>query len=274
MGQKVNPIGFRLVETRNWQSKWISRREYGKFLKEDISVRKFVKDRLQNGAVTTVEIHRAADKMKILIWTARPGVVIGRRGADIDRLREELQEMTNREVSIDIEEVKRPELSAELVGRNVAEQLVRRISFRRAMKKAVASSMQAGAKGIRINCAGRLGGTEMSRTEWYREGRVPLHTLRADIDYACVEAKTVYGLIGVKVWIYKGEFVREEETEKLKREARDVKTNATSPSLRSGPVPLTALTSTPLSTGSTDPPASVGAPQDKEKKTKKDSSKP
>jgi len=213
MGQKVNPIGFRLIETREWQSKWIARRDYGKFLQEDIRVREFVKERLKQGAVTRVEIQRATDKMKIVLWSARPGIVIGRRGSDIDRLREEVQEMTNREVSIDIREIKSPELSAELVARNVAEQLVRRISFRRAMKRAVAGSIDAGAKGIRISCSGRLGGAEMSRTEWYREGRVPLHTLRADIDYACTEAKTLYGLIGVKVWIYKGEFAEEEEAE-------------------------------------------------------------
>jgi len=213
MGQKVNPVGFRLVETREWQSKWIARRDYGRFLQEDIRVREFVKERLRHGAVTRVEIQRATDKMKIVLWSARPGIVIGRRGSDIDRLREEVQEMTNREVSIDIREVKSPELSAELVARNIAEQLVRRISFRRAMKRGVAGSIDAGAKGIRISCSGRLGGAEMSRTEWYREGRVPLHTLRADIDYACTEAKTLYGLIGVKVWIYKGEFAEEEEAE-------------------------------------------------------------
>jgi small subunit ribosomal protein S3 len=213
MGQKVNPVGFRLIETREWQSKWIAHRDYGRFLQEDIRVREFVKERLKHGAVTRVEIQRATDKMKIVLWSARPGIVIGRRGSDIDRLREEVQEITNREVSIDIREVKCPELSAELVGRNVAEQLIRRISFRRAMKRAVAGSIDAGAKGIRISCSGRLGGAEMSRTEWYREGRVPLHTLRADIDYACTEAKTLYGLIGVKVWIYKGEFAEEEEAE-------------------------------------------------------------
>ena len=213
MGQKVNPTGFRLGETRNWQSKWIARREYGRYLKEDIAVRKYLKDRLKHGAITAVEIQRAADKMRVVLRSARPGIVIGRRGSDIDRLREELQEMTNREISIDIEEVKRPELSAELVARNVAEQLARRISFRRAMKKAVSSSMGAGAKGIKVCCAGRLGGAEMCRTEWYREGRVPLHTLRADIDYACVQSPTLYGLIGVKVWIYKGEFSEGEEEE-------------------------------------------------------------
>ena len=213
MGQKVNPTGFRLGETRKWQSKWIARREYGRYLKEDIQVRKYLKERLKHGAITGVEIQRAADKMRVVLRSARPGIVIGRRGSDIDRLREELQEMTNREISIDIEEVKRPELSAELVARNVAEQLARRISFRRAMKRAVSSSMVAGAKGIKVCCAGRLGGAEMSRTEWYREGRVPLHTIRADIDYACVESKTLYGLIGVKVWIYKGEFTEEQEEE-------------------------------------------------------------
>ncbi len=211
MGQKVNPVGFRLIETRQWQSKWIARRDYGKFLQEDIRVRDFVKERLKHGAVTRVEIQRTADEMRVVLWSARPGIVIGRRGTDIDRLREELQEMTNRQISIDIQEVKSPELSAELVGRNIGEQLVRRISFRRAMKRAVAGSMNAGAKGIKITCSGRLGGAEMSRTEWYREGRVPLHTMRANIDYACVEAKTQYGLVGVKVWIYKGEFVEEEE---------------------------------------------------------------
>ena len=215
MGQKVNPVGFRLSETREWQSKWIARRGYGKLLSEDISIRDYIKKKLENGAVTRVEIQRAADKMKIVLSTARPGIVIGRKGTDVDRLREELQEMTGGEVSIDIEEIKKPELSAELVARNIAQQLVRRISFRRAMKKSVASVMSAGAKGIKITCSGRLGGAEMCRTEWYKEGRVPLHTLRADIDYACVEAKTVYGLIGVKTWIYKGEFpLLEEERER------------------------------------------------------------
>lgn len=214
MGQKVNPIGFRLIETRQWQSKWIARRDYGRFLGEDIRVRNYINERLLHGAVTRIEIQRAADRMKILLWTARPGIVIGRRGADIDRLREELQKMTNREVSIDIEEVKRPELNAQLVARNVAEQLVRRISFRRAMKKAVSSSMDAGARGIKITCSGRLGGAEMSRTEWYREGRVPLHTLRANVDYACGSAMTLYGVIGIKVWIYRGEFAEEEEAGK------------------------------------------------------------
>lgn len=213
MGQKVNPTGFRLIETRNWQSKWIARRQYGRYLREDIEVRKYLRERLKHGAVTAVEIQRAADKMRVVLRSARPGIVIGRRGSDIDRLREELQEMTNREISIDIEEVKRPELSAELVARNIAEQLLRRVSFRRAMKRAVSSSMDAGAKGIKICCAGRLGGAEMSRTQRYLEGRVPLHTIRANIDYACVQSQTMYGLIGVKVWIYKGEFVEEEALE-------------------------------------------------------------
>ena len=215
MGQKVNPVGFRLVETREWESKWIARREYGKFLQEDIRVRDFIKDRLTHGAVTRVEIQRASDKMRVVIRTARPGIVIGRRGSDIDRLREELQKMTGREVAIDIEEVKVPELSANLVARNIAEQLKRRISFRRAMKRAVSSSIAAGAKGVKIACAGRLGGAEMSRSEWYREGRVPLHTIRANIDYACVESKTVYGTIGVKVWIYKGKAESQDSTKKL-----------------------------------------------------------
>ena len=223
MGQKVNPIGFRLVETRQWQSKWIARRNYGKLLGEDIRVRDYIRERLKHGAVTRIEIQRAADKMKILLWTARPGIVIGRRGADIDRLREELQGMTNTEVSIDIEEVKSPELSAQLVARNIAEQLVRRISFRRVMKKAVASTMQAGAKGIRIGCSGRLGGVEMSRAEWYREGRVPLHTLGADIDYACGEAMTLYGVVGVKVWIYRGQFADKEEVEESSKKVSSSK---------------------------------------------------
>ena len=218
MGQKVNPIGFRLGETREWQSKWIARRGYSKLLNEDILVRDYVKKRLEHGAVTRVEIQRAADRMKIVLSTARPGIVIGRKGTDVDRLREELQEMTGREVSIDIEEVKKPGLSAELVARNIAQQLERRISFRRAMKKSVASVMDAGAKGIKVSCSGRLGGAEMCRREWYREGRVPLHTMRADIDYACVEAKTLYGLIGVKVWIYKGEFSLEEKAEEEKKQ--------------------------------------------------------
>ena len=204
MGQKVNPLGFRLVETRNWKSQWITRRNYVEYLREDISIREYVEDALSRGAVGDIEIKRSSDKVNIVIWTARPGIVIGRKGQDIDRLREELQEKTGREIAIDIKEIKTPELNAVLCAKNISEQLLRRVNFRRAMKTSVSQTMAARADGIKVSCSGRLGGAEMCRTEWYKEGRIPLHTIRADIDYACVESKTRYGIIGVKVWICKG----------------------------------------------------------------------
>jgi small subunit ribosomal protein S3 len=205
LGQKVNPIGFRLGVIKTWDSKWYSKADYAKLLHEDIKLREFLKKRLYNSGVSKIEIERAANKAKINIFTARPGLIIGKKGSEVETLKKNLAKLTDKEVYLNIQEVRKPELDAQLLAENVALQLERRIAFRRAMKKSVQSALKFGAKGIRITCAGRLGGAEMSRTEWYREGRVPLHTLRADIDYGFAEAKTTYGIIGVKVLIYKGE---------------------------------------------------------------------
>jgi small subunit ribosomal protein S3 len=210
MGQKVNPVGFRLVGTKNWKSQWISKKHYVQYLREDVMISDHIDKNLGHGAVGSIGIQRSGEKVKVEIWTARPGIVIGRKGQDIDRLKEELQNMTNREVSIDIKEIKKPELNAVLSAKNISEQLLKRVNFRRAMKSAVSFTMGAGAEGVKVACSGRLGGAEMCRTEWYKEGRIPLHTMRADIDYACVESKTRYGIIGVKVWICKS-LVRVEE---------------------------------------------------------------
>lgn len=207
MGQKINPIGFRLGVTKTWDSKWYAEADYAKLLHEDLAIRKFLKKRLYSSGVSKIEIERAANKCKINIFTARPGLIIGKKGSEVETIKKELALITSKEVFITINEVRKPELDAQLVAENVALQLERRIAFRRAMKKSVTSTLKFGAKGIRITCAGRLGGAEMSRTEWYREGRVPLHTLRADIDYGFAEAKTTYGLIGVKVLIFKGEIL-------------------------------------------------------------------
>lgn len=205
MGQKVNPIGFRLGVIKTWDSKWYAEADYAKNLHEDLKIRKFLKKRLYSAGISKIEIERAANKTKINIHAARPGLIIGKKGAEVELLKKDLAAITSKEVFININEVRKPELDAQLVAENVALQLERRIAFRRAMKKSVTSSLKFGAKGIRITCSGRLGGAEMSRTEWYREGRVPLHTLRADIDYGFAEAKTTYGIIGVKVLIFKGE---------------------------------------------------------------------
>ena len=207
MGQKVHPIGFRLGITKTWESNWFARRGYGHLLHEDIHIRDFIKEKLFHAGIAHIEIERAAKRVKINIHTARPGIIIGRKGAEVDKLKAELEGMTQKQVFVNIIEIRRAELDAQLVSENVALQLERRIAFRRAMKKAVTSAMRLGAKGIRITCAGRLGGAEMARTEWYREGRVPLHTLRADIDYGAAVARTTYGAIGVKVWIFKGEIM-------------------------------------------------------------------
>ena len=205
MGQKVNPIGFRLGVIRTWDSRWYAEADYAKLLHEDIKLRNFLKKRLFNSGISKIEIERAASKAKINIFTARPGLIIGKKGAEVETLKKELAKLTDKEIYLNIQEVRKPELDAQLVSENVALQLERRVAFRRAMKKSVTSALKFGAKGIRITCSGRLGGAEMSRTEWYREGRVPLHTLRADIDYGFAEAKTTYGIIGVKVLIFKGE---------------------------------------------------------------------
>ncbi|MHB8521808.1 MAG: 30S ribosomal protein S3, partial [Limisphaerales bacterium] len=205
-GQKTNPIGFRIALTKDWRSRWYAeKKEFGKLLGEDAKIRDILKKRLESASVPRILIERAANRCRITILTARPGVVIGRKGAEIDKIKEELSRMTGKEVYVDIQEVKTPELDAQLVAENVALQLERRVSFRRAMKKVVQTAMDMGAEGIKIRCAGRLGGAELARSEMYHEGRVPLHTMRATIDYGFAEAKTVYGKIGVKCWICKGE---------------------------------------------------------------------
>ena len=205
MGQKVHPTGLRLGIIRPWASKWYEEKDYAKWLHEDIALRKYVQKKLGHTGISKVEIERMATKIIITIHTVKPGVVIGRHGAGIENLKDDLQRRTNSEIFLNIQEVRKAELDAKLVAEQIATQLERRVGFRRAMKKAVQTTMKFGAKGIRVNAAGRLGGAEMSRREWYREGRVPLHTLRADIDYGFAEAKTTYGIIGVKVWIFKGE---------------------------------------------------------------------
>lgn len=209
MGQKVHPIGFRLGINRTWDSRWFSGNEYSGFVYEDFRIRKFLKKRLYQAGVSRIEIERAAKKVRIRIHTARPGLVIGKKGSEIENLKKDLEKLVKREVLIDIQEVRKPEVNAQLVAENVALQLVRRIAFRRAMKKAVSSALRFGAQGIKIACAGRLGGAEMARREWYRKGRVPLHTIRADIDYGFAEAFTTYGVIGVKVTIFNGEILPE-----------------------------------------------------------------
>jgi len=205
LGQKVHPTGFRLGIIKTWDSKWFATKDYPKLVFEDRRIRDYIKGRLYHAGIAKVEIERAANKVKIRIFTARPGIVIGKKGAEIESLRRDLEKKFKREVLIDIQEVRRPELDSTLVGENIALQLVRRVAFRRAMKRAVSSALKFGAKGVRVASAGRLGGAEMARREWYREGRVPLHTLRADIDYGTALARTTYGIIGVKVWIFKGE---------------------------------------------------------------------
>jgi len=205
LGQKVHPIGLRLGIIRSWDSKWFAKKQYANLVHEDAKIRKFLKDKLYHAGISQIEIARAADRARIRIHTARPGIVIGKKGAEIEALKRHLEQMVRREILIDIQEVRKPEMDATLVAENIALQLTRRVAFRRAMKKAVSSALKFGAKGVRVACAGRLGGAEMARREWYREGRVPLHTLRADIDYGTAVAKTTYGVIGVKVWIFKGE---------------------------------------------------------------------
>jgi len=206
MGQKVNPIGLRVTVTKNWMSKWYaSKKDFGTLVNEDIKIRKFLKQRLNFAGISKIVIERASNRAKITIYAARPGIIIGRKGAEIDKIKEELVKYTDKELFIDIAEVKNPDIDAQLVAENVAIQLERRVSHRRAMKKAVTTAMQIGAAGIKILCSGRLGGSEMSRCEGYKEGKIPLQTLRADIDYGFTEARTTYGAIGVKVWICKGE---------------------------------------------------------------------
>ena len=211
MGQKVHPIGFRLGIIRTWESRWYAEADYSKLLHEDIKLREYLKKRLFHAGISKIELERAANKTKIHIFAARPGIIIGKKGSEVEVLKKELAKLTDNEVFINIQEVRKPEVDAQLVAENVALQLERRIAFRRAMKKSVSQALKFGAQGIKITCAGRLGGAEMSRTEWYREGRVPLHTLRADIDYGFAEAKTTYGIIGVQVLIFKGEVLAQEQ---------------------------------------------------------------
>jgi len=205
VGQKVHPVGFRLGVNKTWNSRWYADSEFSSLVVEDNQIRKFLKKRLSQAGVSKIEIERAASKVRLRIYTARPGIIIGKKGAEIEHLKKDIESKIKREFFIDIKEVRRPELEAQLAAENVAMQLVRRVAFRRAMKKAVTSAMRFGAQGVKISCSGRLGGAEMARREWYREGRVPLHTLRADIDYGFSEALTTYGVIGVKVTICKGE---------------------------------------------------------------------
>ena len=205
MGQKVNPVGFRVGITRPWESKWYAERDYQRFLHEDIQIRRFLKKELYLAGVSKIRIERAGNKAKVFIHAAKPGMVIDKRARGLDKLRADLQKMVSTELFLNVMEVRKADTDAQLVAENVAQQLEKRVSFRRAMKKVMTQSRKAGAKGIKVMCAGRLGGAEMSRTEWYREGRVPLHTLRADVDYGLAEAKTTYGVIGVKVWIFRGE---------------------------------------------------------------------
>ena len=205
MGQKVNPLGIRLNITRTWDSIWYANKDYSVKLIEDQKIRQFLKTRLQHAALSKIILERTGDKVRVKLFTARPGIIIGKKGSEIELLKKELEKLINRKVAIDIQEVRRPEADAQLVAENIAQQLVRRVAFRRAMKKSVNSALRFGVKGIKISCSGRLGGAEMSRCEWVREGRVPLHTLRADVDYALAEANTTYGIIGIKVWIFKGE---------------------------------------------------------------------
>jgi len=207
LGHKVNPIGLRLGIIKTWDSRWYAEKNYSRFLQEDILLRKFMKKKLYHAGVSKIEIDRTANRAKITIRAARPGIIIGQKGSEIEKLQKEIQKMTQREISINIQEVRRVETDAQLVAENVALQLERRVAFRRAMKKGVTACLKFGAQGIKISSAGRLGGAEIARSEWYREGRVPLHTLRADIDYGFAEARTTYGQIGVKVWIYKGEIL-------------------------------------------------------------------
>jgi len=207
LGQKVHPVSFRLGINKTWDSKWFANKEYSNFIFEDFNIRKFLKKKLLQAGVSKIEIERAANKVRIRIYAARPGIIIGKKGVEIEKLKGDLEKTIKRDVILDIQEVRKAEVDAQLVAENVAMQLVRRIAFRRAMKKSVTSALRFGAQGIKISCSGRLGGAEMARREWYREGRVPLHTIRADIDYGFAEAFTTYGVIGVKVTIFKGEIL-------------------------------------------------------------------
>ncbi|WP_031479677.1 30S ribosomal protein S3 [Maridesulfovibrio frigidus] len=210
MGQKVHPYGFRLGYTKNWLSRWFSKKDYPAFVIEDDSIRKYVKEKIFHAGVAKIEIERAGGKIRLIIHTARPGIVIGRKGVEIEKLRNDLRQKYNKEFALEVSEIRRPETDAQLVAENIAQQLERRVAFRRAMKRTVGLARKFGAEGIKVACAGRLAGAEIARTEWYRDGRVPLQTLRADIDYGVARASTTYGVIGIKVWIFKGEILDHE----------------------------------------------------------------
>ena len=226
MGQKVNPISLRLGVNRTWDSRWYADGDdYGRLLHEDLKIRKYVRDRLAQAGISRVVIERPAKKPRVTVYSARPGVIIGKKGADIEKLRSELSKLTGQDTSLNIVEIRKPEVDAQLIAENIAQQLERRIAFRRAMKRAMQSAMRLGAEGVRINAGGRLGGAEIARTEWYREGRVPLHTLRADIDYGVAEAHTAYGVCGIKVWVYKGEIMEHDPYAHEKR-LQDLQTSA------------------------------------------------
>ena len=213
MGQKVNPNGLRLGIVKTWDSRWYAGKNYADYILEDHKIRKFIKKKLYHAGISRIEIERSAKRVRLRIFTARPGIVIGKKGSEIEQLKKDLEKLISQEVLIDIQEVRKPEIDAQLVAENVALQIERRVAFRRAMKRGVSSAMRFGAQGVKIICAGRLGGAEMARTEWYKEGRVPLHTLRADIDYGFTEANTTYGLIGIKVFIFNGEILKKQDTE-------------------------------------------------------------
>lgn len=211
MGQKVNPVGLRLGIVKTWESRWYAGKNYANYIFEDFKIRNFLKKKLFHAGVSRIEIERSSKRVRLRIFTARPGIVIGKKGSEIEQLRKDMEKMIGHEVLIDIQEIRKPEIDAQLVAENVALQITRRVAFRRAMKRGVTSAMRFGAQGVKIICAGRLGGAEMARTEWYREGRVPLHTLRADIDYGFTEANTTYGIVGVKVFIFKGEILKKDQ---------------------------------------------------------------
>lgn len=210
MGQKVHPYGFRLGYNKNWQSRWFSRKDYPTFVFEDSEIRKYVKKLLYNAGIAKIEIERAGGKIRLILSTMRPGIVIGRKGVEIEKLRNDLKRKFGREFSLEVNEIRRPEIDAQLIAENIAQQLEKRVAFRRAMKRTVSMARKNGAEGIKVTCAGRLAGAEIARTEWYRDGRVPLQTLRANIEYGFAEAQTTYGIIGVKVWVYKGEILDKE----------------------------------------------------------------
>jgi len=217
LGQKVNPIGLRLGIVKTWESKWYSDKKYAEYIHQDYKIRKYLKQKMFHAGISRIEIERSSKRVRLRIFTSRPGIVIGKKGAEIAQLKADLEKRIEQEVLIDIQEIRKPELDAQLIAENVAMQIERRVAFRRAMKRGVSSAMRFGAKGVKIICAGRLGGAEMARTEWYREGRVPLHTLRADIDYGTTEAKTTYGIIGVKVFVFKGEVLKAEDDQTGKK---------------------------------------------------------